>query len=147
MDRFVDDERGRKLLLKYIEQHDLPLVCSVTKGQKRSIEQNRLQRLWCNEIAPQWGHTPEYVRGYCKLTIGVPILRAENEIFREKYDDVLKPLTYEAKLAIMQEPLDLPVTRIMSTKQKKQYLDGIYQHFTEKGLVLTLPDDAGLRAA
>ena len=114
---------------------------SVVKGNKRSVEQNRLQRLWCVEISDQLGdRTPEEVRGYCKLAIGVPILRAESETFREQYDRVIKPLPYEQKLAVMMEPLDLPVTRYMTTKQKAQYLDAVFKHFTEQGVVLTQPE-------
>jgi hypothetical protein len=95
-----------------------------------------------NEIAEQLGdRTPEEVRGYCKLTIGVPILRAENEAFRERYDAIVKPLPYEQKLALMMEPLDFPITRLMSTKQATAYLDGVHRHFSEKGIVLTDPGD------
>lgn len=147
-DRFVENEYDRKRLIKFLEKQPPPFVCSITEGHKRTIKQNRLQRLLCNEIAAQWhGHDAEYVRGYCKLTIGIPILRAASEAFREKYDAFLKPLTREAKIALMMEPLDLPVTRLMNTKQKKEYLDKIYQHFSEQGLELTVPDDQGLEAA
>lgn len=140
-ERMILDETGRRLLLRYIEGLKLPFCISITDGRRRSIEQNRLQRLWCNEIAEQLGdRTPEEIRGYCKLTIGVPILRAENDSFRRQYDAVLKPLSYEQKIMIMMMPLDLPVTRLFSVKQKSAYLDGVYQHFTEKGLVLTMPE-------
>jgi hypothetical protein len=140
MDRYVETESDRELLLTFIRQHKLPFTCSCIHGDRRSVEQNRLQRLWCNEISPQWGHSAEYVRGYCKLTIGVPILRHASEVFREKYDRILKAHSFEQKIELMMEPLDLPVTRMMTTKQKMQYLDEIYQHFTEKGLVLTQPE-------
>jgi cytochrome c1 len=99
-----------------------------------------------NEIAEQLGdRTPEYMRGFCKLSHGVPILVAENEAFAEAWETV-KPLTYETKIALMMEPLDMPVTRAMTTKQKKQYLDAVYDQFTEMGLQLTVPDDMGLAA-
>lgn len=94
------------------------------------------------EIAEQKGDvTPEEVRGYCKLTMGVPILRNENEEFCEKYDRVVKPLPYEVKLALMQEPLDFPVTRLMSVKQQTAYLDAVHRHFSEQGVILTDPGD------
>ena len=94
------------------------------------------------EISEQLGdRTPEEIRAFCKLTLGVPILRAENEGFREKYDLIVRPLSYEQKLSIMSEPLDLPVTRIMTTKQKTAYLDTIFRTFSEQGIVLTLPPD------
>ena len=125
--------------------------CVVTidpPGTKRSLRQNKLQRLWMNEISQQLGdQTPEEVRGYCKLTIGVPILRAENERFRERYDKIVRPLPYEQKMALMMEPLDFPITRLMTTKQATAYLDGVHRHFSEKGVVLTDPGDLTRQAA
>lgn len=119
----------------------LPCTFSLTRGARRSTEQNRLQRLWLNEAAEQLkDDTAEGYRAYCKLRFGVPLLRAENEAFREGYDAHVKGLPYETKLAIMAEPLDLPVTRLMTTDQKTRYLDAIYQHFTvERGVRLTQP--------
>ena len=147
--RVVDSEYDRQMLLKLIAAHALPFTIEVVKGRRRSVEQNRLQRLWMNEIAEQKGDcTPEEIRGYCKLTIGVPILRAENELFCLRYDAVVKPLNYEQKLAIMMEPLDMPITRLMTTAQKTKYLDQVHRHFTEQGIVLTDPvsPEAGERA-
>lgn len=142
MDRFVETDGDRELLVNFIRSHALPFLAHIVKGDKRSAEQNRLQRLWCNEISQQWeGHSPEYVRGYCKLTIGVPILREASEVFREKYDRILKPLGYESKIELMMEPIDLPVTRIMTKEQKSAYLDGIQKHFAERGIVLTQPTE------
>lgn len=140
--RFLETEADRRMLIRFIEGQPLPLTVSLSKGGKRSLKQNKLQRLWLGEIAEQLGdRTPEEVRGYCKLTVGVPILRAENEAFREKYDAIVKPLPYEQKLALMMEPLDFPITRLMNTKQATTYLDGVHRHFSEKGIVLTDPGD------
>ena len=121
----------------------LPCLVTVLEGASlRTYEQNRLQRKWCQEIADHFGdRTAEQVRGEMKLTIGVPILRAENEAFAEKYDAHVKPLSYEDKLAIMQEPLDLPVTRIMSVAQKRKYLDAAFAHYSAQGVQLTVPKD------
>lgn len=102
----------------------------------RSNEQNRLQRRLIGIIAKQLGdRTPEEVRGECKLTLGVPILRTENEIFRAKYDTYVRPLPYEQKLALMMEPLDMPVTRLMTVEQMTAYLDSIYRHYAELGVM------------
>lgn len=137
--RSVRTEEDRALLLRYLRQHKLPFTVEVHKGEKRSAEQNRLQRLWIGEIAEQLdGHSPEEIRAYCKLHFGVPILRAENDLFREKYDAHIRDLSYERKIAIMAEPLDLPVTRLMTTEQKSRYLDQVFKHFAEQGLALTL---------
>lgn len=140
--RFLETDHDRRMLIRFVEDQPLPVTVSLTKGGKRSLRQNKLQRLWINEIAEQLAdQRPEEVRGYCKLTIGVPILRAENDTFRERYDAIVRPLPYEQKLALMMEPLDFPISRLMTTKQATAYLDGIHRHFSEKGIVLTDPGD------
>jgi hypothetical protein len=146
--RIIRTDEDRKLLLRRIEKQKLPFTVQITKGANRSVEQNRLQRLWMTEIAEQFGdRTAEEVRGFCKLHIGVPILRAEDEAFRERYDAVVKPLPYQMKLMVMMEPLDLPVTRIMTSEQKHRYLDEIFRQFSEQGIVLTIPEDKRYGAA
>lgn len=140
--RFLETDYDRRMLIRFLEAQPLPLTVSLSKGGVRTLKQNKLQRLWLGEIADQIGdQTPEEIRGYCKLTIGVPILRAKNESFRERYDAVVKPLPYEQKIALMMEPLDFPVTRLMTTKQHTSYLDGVHRHFSEKGIALTDPGD------
>ena len=140
--RFLETDHDRRMLIRFLETQPLPLTVSLSKGGVRTLKQNKLQRLWLGEIADQLGdQSAEDIRGYCKLTIGVPILRAENESFRERYDDVVKPLPYEQKIALMMEPLDFPVTRLMTTKQHTAYLDGVHRHFSERGIMLTDPGD------
>jgi hypothetical protein len=140
--RIVETEHDRTLVLRFIEGHDLPFTVKITKAGKRSVEQNRLQFMWMNEIAEQKGDlTPAEVRAYCKLAIGVPILCEENEEFRAKYDAIVRPLEYEHRLALMGPPLDFPITSLMNTRQMTKYLDQVQQHFAEKGYVLTDPGD------
>lgn len=142
VNRIIETEQDRKSLLKFIEGRPIPFTVSITSGKHRSSHQNRLQRQWMLEIAAQLGdRTPEEVRGECKLMFGVPILRAENEAFRAVYDEIVKPQSYENKVKMMMEPLDLPVTRIMNTKQKTAYLDAIHRHYSGMGFVLTNPED------
>ncbi|MGP9656521.1 hypothetical protein ACT3S5_00515 [Halomonas sp. AOP31-B1-25] len=114
---------------------------------KRSVDQNRLGRLWCKEAEAQGDQTAEGYRGFCKLHFAVPMLRWELPEFKEKYDRIVKPLPYEAKLELMQEPLDFPCTRLMSKDQKSRYLDAIYQHFTSQGMRLTDPGLKGINAS
>lgn len=105
---------------------------------KRSDKQNRLQRKWLLEAANQLKeYTAEEHRAYCKLHFGVPILRNENDKFREMYDRIVRPLSYETKLEIMSIPIDFPVTRLMDKDQKRRCLDAIYRHFTGLGVFLT----------
>lgn len=119
-----------------------PLTITVTSGASRSIEQNKLQRLWCMEAAEQLGdRTAEEVRGFCKLHYGVPIMREGHEDFRETYDRLIKPLPYETKLAFMMEPLDFPITRLMTVGEKSQYLDAMHKGLSELGVKLTEPSE------
>lgn len=146
--RIVETEQDRTMLIRFIEGKRLPFTTSITDGKHRTSHQNRLQRLWIMEIAAQLGdRTPEQVRGECKLTFGVPILRAENDAFKALYDELIKPMPYEKKVAMMMEPFDFGVTRIMTTRQKTNYLDSIHRHFSEMGIVLTDPEDLKRRTA
>lgn len=141
--RVIKTETDRTMAARLIAEQKLPFTLDVTRGARRSVEQNRLQRMWMLEISAQLDdRTPEEVRGYCKLHFGVPILRAESQSFCDKYDQFVKPLGYEQKLALMMVPLDLPVTRIMTTEQKIRYLDEIHKHFAAQGVVLTMPEAA-----
>jgi hypothetical protein len=88
----------------------------------------------------------ESVRAFLKLHMGVAILREDDEVFREKYDRIVRPHSYEEKLEMMAVPFDFPITRLMSTEQEKRYLDEIQRYFSERGFILTDPDVLG-RAA
>ena len=136
----VRNEIDRKQALLLVDKRKLPFTLTLAAGAPRSIEQNRLQRLWLNEAAEQGDMTAEEYRGYCKLHFGVSLLRHENEKFREVYDRIVRPHSYEDKLQMMMVPLDLPVTRLMTTKQKTQYLDAMYQHFVGLGFRMTSPE-------
>lgn len=140
--RIVSSETEREGLVLLIADQPLPFTVNITKGKKRTDAQNYLQRLWCNEISANLGdQTPEEVRGFIKLTEGVPIMRAENDVFCEKYDRIIKPLPYEFKLEMMMEPLDFPVTRLMNVEQKSRYLDRINMAFAARGIILTQPEE------
>lgn len=140
--------KDKAVVLRHIESREGEFTVSITQGVKRSVEQNKLQRLWILELTEQMQRdnpdiTSEDVRATIKLHYGVPILREENESFKLQYDRVVKPLEYSAKLELMKEPIDFPVTRLMSVKQNKQYLDTVYREFSMKGFVLTDPDMQG----
>jgi hypothetical protein len=123
-----------------LKSRKLPITVSVVSGRPRSLDQNALAHKWTSEIAEQLGdHTPEDVRGYCKLTMGVPILRAENEKFRDVYDKHVRDLPYERKIAMMKEPLNMRITRLMTVTQMTAYLDHMHRHFSEQGCRLTDP--------
>lgn len=120
-------------------------VISIERQTKtRSAAQNRLQQKWHLEAAQELkDESAEDKRAYCKLHFGVPTLRMENEQFREQYDRIIRPLSYEHKLELMKAPMDFPVTRLMSVEQKTRYLDAVWNHYTSQGVRLTAPDLQG----
>lgn len=139
--RTVTNEADRRLLLAFLSKRKLPFAVEITDGRRRSVEQNALSHKWYAEAAQQFGdRTHEDVRGYCKLHHGVPILRASNEKFREAYDRIIRPLSYEDKLKAM-TVFDFPVTRMMSVSELSSYLDAVFKDLSEQGIVLTIPPD------
>lgn len=107
---------------------------------KRGDAQNRLQHHWMRELEVQGSKRAEEYRAYCKLHIGIPILR-EDDDFRAKYDATIRKMDYESKLMLMLEPFNLPVTSIMTVEDMARYLSGVEQHFTQQGYRLTTGDD------
>ncbi len=140
--RCITCETDRKSLVSLIENKKLPFNITIADGRKRSIAQNRLQRLWMNEAFEQLGeYTAEEYRAYCKGHFGLPILCADSQEFCDVYNTVIRPLSYENKLKLMAIPLDFEVTRKMTVAQKQRYLDAVYDYFTGLGVQLTEPGE------
>ena len=145
--RWVKSEDDLKALKLLISNMQGPFTLTIEKGirEKRSTDQNRLQRLWVNEAEQQGDMTAEEYRAYCKLHFGVPMLRNENDTFAELYDlkvrDRVPPYSYEQKLEFMAIPWDMHVTRLMTIKQHDKYLNMMHDHFTSLGMILTIPND------
>ncbi|NYT74233.1 hypothetical protein HZU72_17620 [Halomonas sp. QX-2] len=110
---------------------------------KKTHEQDKLHGKWCKEAAAQGDMTAEEYRGYTKLHFGVPILCRDSEEYQAAYERVVAPLPYEEKLQLMQLPFDFAVTRGMTTKQKAEFLDECWRHFTGLGFRLTDPNLKG----
>lgn len=107
---------------------------------KRSISANALSHQWYKDAATQTSDTPQDVRAYCKLTIGVPIMLAESEKFAERYNQsIRRTLTYEQKLAVMDL---LDVTSLMSKDQFNRYLNTMQQEYANRGVILETPKDS-----
>ena len=86
----------------------------------RSIEQNKLSHAYYKLISEQLGQdTPKGVKQECKLRFGVPILRRDDPDFKEIYDTIIKPRSYEEKLKVMEY---LPITSIMKVGQLQEYI-------------------------
>lgn len=108
--------------------------------ETRSDLQNRLSHSWYGELAENLKENDAIgYKCFCKLHFGVPIMRAEEDEFREIYDTAIKALSYEKKLAMMKI---LPVTSLMNTKQLTSYLEQMKNYYFEhNGFDLKYPQD------
>ena len=138
--RIVTKPQEFDLLVRLLGQYAFPFTVTVTKGKPRSVESNRLQRLWLKEAAEQLeGHDAEDIRGYCKLAFGVPILRRDDEAYDHEWKTLMAPKSHQEQLALMRMPFDLAVTRKFTSKQHIEFLDRMSQFLIERGVVLTEP--------
>ncbi len=116
------------------------LVVSVRPGRDRSVEQNRLwQGMYkrISETLEQGG--PREVWAYCKLMLGVPILRRDDERFAAGWDRYFADKSFSEQLFLMGGnplfgPDGFPVTSLFSTKQGAEYTDAIADYYTPKGV-------------
>ncbi|WP_043767539.1 hypothetical protein [Algiphilus aromaticivorans] len=110
------------------------------EGKKRSLDQNALTHVWYAQIARELGDcTAEEVRCQCKLELGVPILRTDDEDFRQRYDRLVKGrFSHEEKLDLMRW---FPVTSLMTKPQLSQYLQEVYDRYRRQGVGLEWPQD------
>lgn len=110
----------------------------VTTG-KRSLNQNDLSHVWYEQLACELREDDALGwKCYCKLHHGVPILRAEDSEFRETYDAVIKPLSYENKKEAMK---CWPVTSLMNKAQLSAYLEAVSEDFAKRNVRLEFPVD------
>ena len=117
----------------------LPVTVSWMQGADRTGQQNRLQWLWAAEVAAQLGDRDAAdQQAEWKLTIGVPIMRADDHDFRDLYDASVRHLDYEQKIKAMK--IGFPVTSLMKVRQMVRYMDQVMQQCLEMGLRLTEPD-------
>ena len=138
----IRDHAALQIALSQIGEAQPPFTLTLKPGEeKRRDRQNRFSHEAYNQIAAILGdRSADDVRAECKLHCGVPLLRAEDEAFREKYDQHVRGLPYETKLAIMVEPFEFPVTRLMSVKQMASYITSMLSHFDAQGASVMLPD-------
>jgi len=109
-------------------------------GEKRNLPQNALSHaLYAQIAAAVDDQSVNDIRAECKLRIGVGLLRASDDGFREFYDSGLKQLTYEQKLAAMSY---VPITSIMKKKVFSAYVDEVIRTYSQQGISLINPSDA-----
>ena len=114
------------------------ITVTVMHGKKRSLSQNDISHAWYQQVANELREdTPLGVKSFCKLHMGIPILRAESDDFREKYDRAVKPMDYPDKLTLMEW---FPVTSLMTTPQLSEYLEKVQDHCRGR-VALEFPED------
>lgn len=113
---------------------------NIIAGVHRSLPQNAIGHVWYDQLERELPEDNALGwKCYCKLHHGVPILRSEDEQFRETYDAVIKPLSYENKLKAMR---CWPVTSLMNKEQKSRYLEAVQDDFLGRGVRLEFPLEA-----
>ena len=142
MRRIIENKTDLDAFFKLASSYKYPITATITRGRDRSHDQNRLAFMWYREASEQMqDEDAEAKRAFCKLNFAIPILVAESDEYRSAYNKFIRPLPYEAKLAMMRAPLDYPATRLLTTKQMTSYLDAIREHFEAQGVVLTIPQE------
>jgi hypothetical protein len=131
LQRALGDLRGL-----FAKHHYLRL--NVKSGKDRTMDQNRILHAWLGQLSRELPENDELGwKAFAKLHYGVPILRAEDEEFRGKYDAVVKPMSYEQKLAIMEF---WPVTSIMTIPQLSKFLEAMQAGLAQRGVRLMFPE-------
>ena len=138
----VRDHAALGSVVAFLAQARPPYVVTFKAGEEtRRDRQNRFAFEACKQVAKILGdRTVNDVRAESKLHIAVPILRAEDDDFRAKYDRVIMPMPYETKLELMVEPFDFPVTRLMTVKQMAEYITRMLAHWDANGASVMLPE-------
>ena len=116
------------------------LVVSVRPGKDRSAEQNRLWQGMYKRVSntlEQGG--PKEVWAYCKLMLGVPILRRDDERFAAGWERYFADKPFSEQLFLMGAnplfgPDGFPVTRLFGTKQGAEYTEAIADYYAPKGV-------------
>lgn len=125
----VTNQESLNFLVDDLKERKKPFVVEIIAGH-RSVPQNRLFYLMYDIIAKQlYGGDNEHARNECKLTIGVPILRRDSEQFHKTYDKLLKPASYEDKLAMMEY---ISVSSIFDKAQGTEYIQKIFDSYADK---------------
>lgn len=138
--RVIKSDADFMALIQLLSAVKRPFTNEWRAGADRTLEQNALMWKWAGEAASQFGdRTAAEVQAEWKLTIGVPILRSENEGFCAHYDKTIKRLTYPEKLAAMEY---LPVSSIMSVPQMRAFMDAVERQAADNGIRLTIPEKA-----
>ena len=101
-------------------------------AKARSTAQNRLIYKAYQRIGKTlYGGDESHSRNECKLRIGCRILYRDSEDFAGVFDNVIRPLSHENKLAAM---LLISVSSIMTMPQATEYIKTIFTEYGQRGV-------------
>ena len=127
----VKNDESLNFLIDALKEQKRPFVVELLPAH-RTIPQNRLFYLMYDIIGKQlYGGDSDHARNEVKLTIGVPILRRDSEKFHETYDRLIKPASYEDKLAMMEY---ISVSSLFDKAQGTEYIKKIFDTYSQKGV-------------
>lgn len=130
-----------KMARDFTKHHYLRVVWYTSRD--RTLEQNRLWAALYQRISDILGDgTAADIaqhKAYCKLMVGVPILRRDNEEFEKGWKRYFDCRSYEEQLFLMgPNPLfgvdGFPVTRLFNTKQGAEYTNEIARHYAPQSV-------------
>ena len=115
----------------------------ITGKDRTRLQNNLINRLYrCIGVQRYCGFGE--ARAECKLTIGMPILGRDSIEFRRMYNQVIKPLSYENRLKVI-EVMEIPVSSLMKVDQAKEYINIIFEKYGANGVTFE-DSDYGLRS-
>ena len=101
-------------------------------AKARSTAQNRLIYKAYQRIGKTlYGGDESHSRNECKLRIGCRILYRDSQDFAQVFDNVIRPLSHENKLAAM---LLISVSSIMTMPQATEYIKTIFTEYGQRGV-------------
>lgn len=121
------------------DQHKF-LRLKMKTGKDRSLDFNAISHVWYGQLSRELPEDDAIGwKCFCKLHFAVPIMRAEDEDFRNYYDLTIKSnLSYEQKLLAMKY---FPVSSLMTNAQFKAYCEAMQAHFLTRSVWLEFPPD------
>jgi hypothetical protein len=130
-----------KLIYDWIEHRYLRVTWTTKKN--RTLDQNALWASLYQRIAETLdGGTAQDIsarKAYCKLMLGLPILRRDSDRFDAGWNQLFRDKGYQYQIFIMgPNPLfgsdGFPITRLFDTKQGAEYTDAVVDSFVQQGV-------------
>lgn len=140
MIHYVKNDAARaELISTLLLDTEFPFTASITKGVKRTDQQNRTIHLWFTEIARATHEDMMDVKAQCNMIYGRPILLRDDPEWAATFSAILHPLPYATALQAV-KVLDVPFTRRMKVKQLSEYMDAMQRDYRAQGIRLTDPE-------